>query len=364
MQNGESTKQLISYIAPSAPATRRPAVGDEPFLRPEFGFTPNWYHDALKIDFGERWHNDPEYRRKTIIAMGRELKRRFNGIPVGNIENPDEPEDLLTGTFGTCIVASIYGVPVSYAHDNWPASANKYLTSEQLDTLSPPDLDSNEFFSGLLNQVDWIERNHGKVSGYLNWQGVLNNAHRLRGQELFIDMIQEPERMRHLFNCVCTTMIDAAERLYDRQRTSGFEVNHFTVSNCLVNMISPEQYRDMLLPYDKKIAEKFKLIGVHNCAWNADPWLDCYAAMPGLGYIDMGIESNLVKAKEVFPDARRAVMYTPMDVKNKSLENIRQDLERIARGYGPCDVVFADIDDSTADEKIKEIFNVCMEISG
>ena len=364
MKNRKNTAQLISYIYPSAPATRRPADGNEPFLRPEFGFTPNWYHEALAIDFGERWHNDPEYRRETLIAMGGELDKRFSGIPVGHIADPDEPEDLLTGTLGTCIVAAIYGIPVIYAHNNWPASSNSYLTSEQVDALVSPDLDSNECFSGLMKQIDWIERKHGKINGYLNWQGVMNNAHRLRGQDLFIDMIKNPERARHLFDCVSTTMIDAAERLYDRQRASGFNVNHFTVSNCLINMISPEQYHDMLLPYDRKIAERFGLIGVHNCAWNADPYRDCYASLPGLGYIDMGIESDLMKAKEAFPDARRAVMYTPMDVKNKSLEAIRKDLERISREYGPCDVVFADIDAGTPDEKIMELFNICRDLSG
>ena len=55
--------ELVSYIALSAPATRRPGTGDEPFLRPEFGFTPKWYRDAVGVDFGERWHLDPEYRR-------------------------------------------------------------------------------------------------------------------------------------------------------------------------------------------------------------------------------------------------------------------------------------------------------------
>jgi len=54
--------QLVSYIALAAPATRRPTRGDEPFLRPEIGFTPNWYRQAVGIDFGERWHTDFAYR--------------------------------------------------------------------------------------------------------------------------------------------------------------------------------------------------------------------------------------------------------------------------------------------------------------
>ena len=55
--------QLVSYIAPGAPATRRVATGDEPYLRPEVGFTPAWYRQYLNIDFGEPWHTDPHYRR-------------------------------------------------------------------------------------------------------------------------------------------------------------------------------------------------------------------------------------------------------------------------------------------------------------
>ena len=64
------TKQLISYIALSAPATRRPATGNEPFMRPEIGFTPKWYHETHGIDFGKRWHTDPAYREQTLVAMG------------------------------------------------------------------------------------------------------------------------------------------------------------------------------------------------------------------------------------------------------------------------------------------------------
>ena len=40
---GPNMKQLISYIAPGAPATRRPETAELPFLRPEIGFTPRWY---------------------------------------------------------------------------------------------------------------------------------------------------------------------------------------------------------------------------------------------------------------------------------------------------------------------------------
>jgi hypothetical protein len=91
---------LISYIAPAAPATRRPATGDEPFLRPEIGFTPAWYRQHLEIDFGERFHTDVKYRREAVVGMRELLRNNFAGRRIGGAELHDTPLDLLTGVFG------------------------------------------------------------------------------------------------------------------------------------------------------------------------------------------------------------------------------------------------------------------------
>ena len=107
----------------------------------------------------------------------------------------------------------------------------------------------------------------GARGGFLNWQGVLNNAYRLRGEQLFYDMLETPGRARHLFDCVSATMTDAARRLHARQRSMGAIVDFFTVSNCLVNLLSPVQYRDLLLPFDRQITADFGCLGIHNCAW-------------------------------------------------------------------------------------------------
>ena len=126
-------------------------------------------------------------------------------------------------------------------------------------------------------------------------------------------------------------------------------------------MISPEQYREFLLPFDKRIGEVFGCIGIHNCAWNADPYLDDYAMIQNVAYIDMGLDSNLPRAKEMFPFTRRAIMYSPTDLANKQSGHIRQDIETIARDYGPCDVGLADIEAGTSDQRILEFLKICGE---
>jgi len=347
--------QLVSYIAPGAPATRRPARGNEPFLRPEIGFTPAWYRQHLEINFGEHFHTDPAYRRDCVVKMHAELRRRFPGSSIGDKDQPDTPVDLLTGAYGACTVAAIYGVPIVYAENNWPNCAHVYLTDEQLARLEPPDLDCNPHFAQLMDQVEWIAAHEGRVEGFINWQGVLNNAQRLRGEPLLMDVLEEPGKAQHLFACVCETMIEGLRRLHERQCASGVDMRFVTVSNCLVNLVSPKVYRDLLLPLDEKLASVYGCIGIHNCAWNATPYLDAYAQVPGVGYIDMGIKSDLARARSLFPTARRAVMYTPMDAANKSMPEIEADFDRIAREFAPCDVVIADIEAGTSDARIAEL---------
>jgi len=357
----ELKQQLISYIAPAAPATRRPSFGPLPFLRPEIGFTPKWYRTAIGIDFGEKWHTDPGYRRKTRIEMYKELNNRFPETPIGRINS--NIIDTLTGTYGASAIAAIYGIPIRYDNEQWPTSEHQYLSEDELENLAPPDLDHNDFFFSFMEQVSWIGENEGKITGFMNWQGVLNNAQRLRGQDIFMDMYMAPVRTRHLLDCVCNTMIDAAKRLQKEQKKFDDSLSFFTVSNCLVNMVDPGLYEEFLLPYDQKIANAFEAIGIHNCAWSATPYLDHYKKIHGVAYIDMGIDSDLNKARKLFPEPRRAIMYTPMDVANKTSEQIRNDMKFIAKKYGPCDIVAADIEAGTPDIKVKEFIKLCAQIS-
>jgi len=343
--------QLRSYIAPGAPARRCPCDGTEPVLRVEFGFTPRWYRAALGIDFSERWHRDPAYRRETVAAMRCELNRRFPALHLGG-DQPEATPGTIDGIYGALLVPMIFGVSAEYYCDNWPAASHNVLSEKAIASLEVPDLMNAPVFVQVLDQIDAMDRESGRVEGYLNWQGVLNNAYRLRGQAILSDLFIQPDLAHHLFDVVTETMILGAKTIYARQQETGFEVRHFVVSNCLVNMVSPDHYRDHLMPYDQRISDAFEYFGIHNCAWNVDPYLKDYTRIRTLGYVDMGLESDLARAKKLCPDTRRAVMYTPTDLVEKTLDAIRDDLARIHRDLSPCDVVMADIDAGTPDDRV------------
>ena len=157
-------------------------------------------------------------------------------------------------------------------------------------------------------------------------------------------------------------MIRLAQKVQKRQRESGFYINHFSVSNCTLNMISPQIYREFLFPYDKKIAESFERFGVHTCNWDVTPYLEELKKLPKIGYLDMGIMSDLKRVKNMFPEARRAVGYSPVRLQEANLDEIKKDMKKIYDELSPCDVELADIEATTSDERIKEVLQICKNL--
>lgn len=355
--------QLRYYIALAAPPTRTAVDGSEAFMRAEVGFNLLWFTRYCPgVSFSSRWHQDVDYRLKCHEIMSTEVRRRFPGRNIGGV-NDDEPADLLTGVYGGTVVAGMFGQPIKYFHDTWPVAKGTALTNSQADSLAAVEPESNVLFQNILKQVDRIEQLTGTIRGYLNWQGALNTAFRLRGEKIFTDLHDCPQRAQHVFECVATTMIDGIKKLYERQRRAGFDVEFATISNCVVNMISPEHYRAHVLPYDLKIRNEFKNFGIHNCSWVVDPYMEAYATVPGLGYIDMGMTSDFREAKRLFADCRRNVLYTSMDMADKSHEQIRADFERIARDLAPCDVGLLNLGPEVADEQVVYFMDLCEQLS-
>jgi hypothetical protein len=295
--------------------------------------------------------------------MATEVQQRFPGHPIGWVTAGRPPGDLVTGIFGAAAMGRLLGLSIRYFPNAWPANVGPHLSDDAVARLEPPDLAHNDFFRGILRQATRAAELTGSAAGYLHWQGVLNTAYRLRGETIFTDLIEKSERARHVFDVVATTMIEGARALYAHQRRHGFEVRFLSVANCMLNMISPAQYREHLLPYDLRLRAAFETFGIHNCAWSIDPHMEAYAEIRDLGYIDMGIESDLARARRLFPGARRNLLYTPMDLKNKPWTDIRADLDRIAEKLGPCDLGLPDIETDVPDDRIRAVLEYCRELS-
>ena len=352
------SNNLTYYISLGAPPTRRPCNGREEFMRPEIGFNPSWFYKYCNVDFSEKFHTNVEYRYQAYEKMKKEVKKRFPEFSIGMGLGEDTP-DLLTGLYGTVVLDAAFGKKISYYHDKWPVCHGDNLTTDEMLNLKVPDLENTWIFQDILRQMDEIEERFGKVLGFLNWQGVLNQAFRLRGQDIFVDMVTEPEAAANLFDVVSKTIIKGTKLIQKRQRKSGVDYNFGNIGNCTANMVSPKMYEKVIYPYDLSIRKEFDDFAIHNCAWSVTDLADVYKNTENLGYLDMGMETDLKKVKNLFPDTRRNVLYKSIDLLNKSEDEIREDFEKIYNQIAPCDIGLPDIEDDVPDEKIKLVIATC-----
>ena len=257
----------------------------------------------------------------------------------------------------------IYGLEVFYSEDGWPsAHPDRHLTREQIEKLEPIDLLNNKAFVQMLEQMDIIEKDFGMIHGYLNYQGILNNAVRIRGNEIFMDMYDDPEFVHRFFRHIAGTIMNVSKFIQERQRKSGFDINLLSMSNCVMNMVSPSAYKDFVLPYEIMLSKEYDRFGVHTCNWDVSPYIDILRFIDKMGYLDMGIMSDLKRVKEIFPDTRRAVMYNPVALEENYLEDIRKDIQKIYDEIAPCDIVMADVENTTPDSRVIEFLNIVEDI--
>lgn len=351
--------QLRNHIPISGPARREPADGTETAMRVSLGFEPAWYHQRCGVDLGERWHKNPRDRHDALVVMKTALHRAF---PMVSYWNPDDPRDTWTmsGVYGAYVIPQVFGCTLQYAADRWPAIIHRpRRTLAEWASLDPDALVEGPFVRELFGQMDVIEAAGGMVHGYLVWHSVINNAFNIFGPDIFLALTDEPETAHRFFALVCEVMIRLAQRVQARQRRSGFHIDQMDISNCVMNMISPRAYRQFFFPYDRRCAESFERFGVHTCNWNVTPYVHELVKLPKVGYLDMGMMSDMRLVRQLFPETRRAVMYSPVKFHDATIDEIRADMQRIYEELAPCDVVMADIQARTPDARVIALLEIC-----
>jgi hypothetical protein len=355
-------KRLRNHIPVGGLSTREPVDGTESPFRVSLGFAPAWYYERCDVAFTERWHTDPYYRFEKLKVMKAELKKQFPSVPYWDSSNR---EATISGIYGIGIIPGAFGKPILYAPDRWPTLDSQHkLSVEGMEKLEVDQALNSPLVENIFRQMDIIEREWGMIFGYPNWQGVLNSAFNLRGEEIYLDMYDKPELVHRFLNVITEAMIRLCSMVEERQRASGFHISLISVSNCVVNMISPQQYEEFVYPCDLRIAEApFDRFGMHTCEWDVTPYIDVIKKLPRLGYLDMGMMSDMHKVKKTFPDTNRAVLYSPDKLKRNSLELIREHMAKIYNELGPCDLVMPDVDPDTPDERVRELLSICGELA-
>lgn len=134
----------------------------------------------------------------------------------------------------------------------------------------------------------------------------------------------------------------------------------FLHANCTVQMISPDTYRQMLLPAERTLAERLQPYGIHHCGNNLHRIAPVYAELP-VAFFDVGWGSDVARCREVLPDAFFNLRLGPVRMLQCTPQEIAEDTEKLLLAAGPLEqagVCCINMDYGTSDDNIFAMFEV------
>ena len=339
-------------------------------------FHPSWWNKNAGVCFTEKFFDDPVYRIGSDMGMRRVLFEKFGEWGIGT-ERP-EPRPLL----GSDLIASGYlysqllGCDIRYSDAAPPEVLCPNLSDEDTAGFKAPELKDSAVWQKTEAQIQWLQKEYGKVHSAVNLQGVLNLALDLRGESIFIDMYQNGEAARNLLRQCFKLSVDVGKRLSEVSEWMSGGVTAVTNyldfpglyvhSNCSVEMVSLDSYRDFLLEYDIELSELFQPYGIHHCGQSMEHVAEGYAAVPDLAFAEVGAGSGVAEVKKALPDCWLNLRYSPVKLASVPGEELRDELEQMVEDAGGTNAAVSvscvGIDTSVPDEQVAMFLKILQEM--
>ncbi|HMA54772.1 MAG TPA: hypothetical protein VKT17_09935 [Acidobacteriota bacterium] len=331
----------------------------------EVVFHPSWWHRHAGIDFDEGFFYDPRRRVADERTMERVLYEKFGDLGLGEDRDLDRPVLGPVHNAAGYLLSEMIGCRVEYRDDAPP----------QVIPAQRPDLEIDveavfrgEAFLRLKRLVDDLKTAHGRVVGDVNWGGILNLALDVRGQDIFLDLVDRPELVRLFFGRIAEIIDRFTAFVESETGTTSISVNRlvrhlpgpvFLHSECALTMISAEHYRSFIMPFDRAWSLRRRPFGIHYCGPDAHRFAGVFAELPHLDLLDVGWGGDLGLLREKLPGTFLNIRLSPVEIVDQNLEDIRRSIEaRVAasgdlRLTGVCCI---NMDDRVSDDRVRAIF--------
>lgn len=246
------------------------------------------------------------------------------------------PDDIyipfLFPWYGTGVVPSAIGCRILFQRGEEPAVEGPVLLDPaDVRRLEPPDPEHDGLMPRVLACIDHFREHSTLPVSFTDAQGPLNIALNLVGLERLIYwMVDEPVAVHELMDFCTTVLIDwvaLQKRRAGAPRDGGAfphkialppGVGGAWISDDDSTVLSPDLYREFVVPYNGRVLRAFGGGTLHYCG-NAEHQLENFLAIDGLVGVNvwcMGQFEQVFRAQEVFGD-RVTIMVcdtTPVEI--------------------------------------------------
>ena len=213
-----------------------------------------------------------------------------------HLEIGDDRVPTVRVQFGTAQVAAAFGCRIVVPENNLPAAGNHVLAgAADAYDLAIPSLNAG-WYGKLAEWTDLWKENlpEGVHIQHPDIQSAFNSAHLIRGNDILTDFYDYPAELGVLLDKVTTFMIEILR--HTKAMISDDEDWFFDwgslwkgfarISNCSMQMLSPEFYLEHVLPHDRRFFEAVGGGRMHYCGIT-DAVIDEFFNVPSISGLDI-----------------------------------------------------------------------------
>ena len=332
---------------------------------------PSWWHAHAGISFDEDFFYHPARRVESERHMEQVLYDRFGRHGLGADHDRDLPVIGAVHNAAGFMVSEMLGCEVRYKADGAPDVIPAGRETLEIDPEQPFRSAAAKRYEHLR---DGLKSRFGRVLGDINWGGVLNIALDLRGQEVFLDMVDNAESTKIQFRKLADVLDRFVNGIQAETGTSSISVNRnvrhfrepvFLHSECSHTMISVQNYEEFLLPIDAEWSRRHQPFGIHHCGKDPHRFAASYARLPRLDFLDLGWGGDVALLRRHLPHTFFNIRLDPVSIVRLSQTEIRETVIRLVRQSanpwltGVCCI---NMDHTVSDEQINAIFDAVSEL--
>ena len=326
---------------------------------------PSWWFRHAGITFDRDFFFHPLRRVEVENQMERILYERWGEYGLGKDRRTERPEIGAVHLAAGYIISEMFGCEVRYTDDSPPQVIPANIDRLEINEDAPFRTKTYRDFVQL--QALLIEK-YNYLTGDVNWGGILNIALDLRGQQLFIDMMEQPENVHRFCRSIRNVIDRFVSQIESRTGSSSISVNRnlihlnkpvFLHSECSHTMISEDLYRTFLFEYDRYWSSEKESFGIHYCGKDPHRFAAIYAELPQLDFLDVGWGGALKVLRRYLPDTFLNIRLSPVELVEQSHDQIEQNIRRcVADSVNPLltGVCCINMDDRVSDDRISIIF--------
>jgi len=337
----------------------------------EIVFHPSWWNRHAGICFDRDFFYDPRRRVEDERRMEQVLYDRFGQWGLGADHDKDLPQIGAVHNAAGYLLSEMLGCEIVYKDDTAPEVICQHREDFSLDV----DAAFNGApFRQLVKLVEELKGRYGYVTGDVNWSGVLNLAMDVKGENILLDMMMEPEQTRDYFNKIAGLIERFFNYIQSQTNSNSISVNRlvrllpgsvYVHSECSHTMISEENYRDLLQPIDIRWSQLYRPFGIHYCGKDPHRYAECFAELPHLDFLDVGWGGDVAALRQALPNTFLNLRLSPVLLDSYSeaeMEQIISGLVRESANPYLTGICCINMDDKVSDEKINALYRIVEEL--